>query len=360
MPQLQRAFLVDQVDAALRKGIAEGEWVKWLPAERRLAEELQVGRNSLRLALQRLAADGVIEVIPGRGHRLVAPRARATRAMRPVIGILAPFSLEELRPRQALWVDEFRGMLGEHGMRMRFLAAPQCFGPKPGPSLRRLVAEERCAVWILLRSTNEAQTWFAREGVPCVIAGTCHQGVALPSVDLDYRAMCRHAATLLLRHGHRRLAFITTSASAAGDMQSEAGFAEGLAAFPAPGRAVTVRVRADRDGVARAVRRLMMVKEPPTAILVNQSYHYLTVFSVLSSLGFRIPRDVSLLCRDEDHFLSYLEPEPTRYVENPRLFARKLVRQTQAVLRHPSGRPAQVRLIPRLGRGASVAAPKSP
>lgn len=100
----------------------------------------------------------------------------------------------------------------------------------------------------------------------------------------------------------------------------------------------------------------MRGRDAPTALFINYSFHYLTVFSVLAGRGYRVPDDVSLLCRDEDVFLSYLEPEPTRYVADPLLFSRKLARMIEAVRNGGLVPRREVRIIPRLQRGASLRA----
>ena len=60
--------------------------------------------------------------------------------------------------------------------------------------------------------------------------------MALPSVDIDHRALCRHSAALFLRHGHRQLALFLERGGHGGDVESEQGFREGLARpmFAAP------------------------------------------------------------------------------------------------------------------------------
>jgi DNA-binding LacI/PurR family transcriptional regulator len=96
---------------------------------------------------------------------------------------------------------------------------------------------------------------------------------------------------------------------------------------------------------------------PPTGVLIGESYAYLTACSVLAQLGRRVGADVSLVCRDEDRFLSYLEPEPARYVADPLHFARRLARITGDLL---AGRSVPVDsrpLLPRLVRGASLGLP---
>jgi DNA-binding LacI/PurR family transcriptional regulator len=124
--------------------------------------------------------------------------------------------------------------------------------------------------------------------------------------------------------------------------------------------AVVIQHDGEKASIAECVRRLMRRELPPTALLVNQSHHYLTVASILAQLGRRIPQDVSLICRDEDRFLSYLEPEPARYVEDPHDFARKLARITVKLVHERPEETPRAYIIPALVRGASLARPERP
>jgi DNA-binding GntR family transcriptional regulator len=81
MPDFEVISVVDQVYAALRERIIDGEI---LPDERlhqeALAEELGVSRTPLREALARLAADGLVELLPNRGARVAGVRAEDMEA----------------------------------------------------------------------------------------------------------------------------------------------------------------------------------------------------------------------------------------------------------------------------------------
>lgn len=312
----------------------------------------------MRAALRVLAREKLVKIVPGKGTSNTRRTGRTATSDVATFGLLSPLPLEQLRPRQVLWIDELREILSADGRLLRFVHGNQYFRASPAAALRRLVAQERCACWIIVRATKTSQAWFEREGVPCVIAGSCHPGIDLPFVDLDYRAMCRHAATLLLRHGHRRIAYLTTNPEAAGDLHSEAGFLDGVRDFKsAEAHGLIVRHLGEKKHIADSVRRLMAAPQPPTALLINQSYHYLTVASVLSRLGLRTPEDVSLICRGEDRFLSFLEPEPARYVEDPHLFARKLARITTTLLRERPAKAPHVMIFATLAAGGSIARP---
>lgn len=360
--RLQRQSLSGQLCAALRDGIVRGEWRQWLPAERSLCASLQVSRNSLRGALQQLAREGLVRNEAGRGWRLAntPPAATVQMAGGSVVNLLCPEPLSRLRPRQALWIDELRALLAANSCLLRIHHSPQYFRGNPAPALQRLLRQQESSCWILVLSSAECQRWFERHGVPCIAAGSCHEGVNLPSVDIDYRAMCRHAATTMVRLGHRRVALLNGAQGHAGDVASEIGFSEGVVQSGCPdAEGIVVRHATDSvESVSRSLRRVMERAAPPTALLVTSSYFYLTVTSVLGQMGRSIPEDVSVISRDEDTFLSYLVPEPARYVEDPIQFARKVQRMA---LRLSQGEPVAgraMRLIPRLVMGKSLSAPR--
>ncbi|HEY3685312.1 MAG TPA: GntR family transcriptional regulator [Streptosporangiaceae bacterium] len=89
--------LVDQVVGQLRLAII----METLPVgeqltEVRLARELGVGRSTIREALQRLAAGGLLEEVPHRGHRVRAFDDRDTEEICEVFGLLEAHAARRL------------------------------------------------------------------------------------------------------------------------------------------------------------------------------------------------------------------------------------------------------------------------
>jgi GntR family transcriptional regulator len=69
LPKYHQIYLV------LREQLAEGRFLGGVPGELQLMKEFGVARVTVRKALQRLVADGLIERAPGRGTVPVAPAA---------------------------------------------------------------------------------------------------------------------------------------------------------------------------------------------------------------------------------------------------------------------------------------------
>jgi DNA-binding GntR family transcriptional regulator len=62
--------LYEQLADTLKQQIDTGEYGAgdWLPSEREISELHDVSRNTVRLALQSLVSDGVLEAKPSRGY----------------------------------------------------------------------------------------------------------------------------------------------------------------------------------------------------------------------------------------------------------------------------------------------------
>ncbi len=355
----QRISLVSQTTAILRQEIAEGAWRDWLPGERALCDILQVSRNTLRAALVQLKREGLIRSAHGAGNQIlaVAPRKRP-RLQSHDVALLSPEPLEELRPSHTLWIDELRSLLSERGCRLRVFHGHRYFRANPGPELKKLVGRNPHGCWILNLSNRNVQSWFAKSGLPCVVAGSIYQDIELPFRDLDHRAMCRHAAGVLLGLGHRRIALITHKSPRAGDVETADGLAEGVALSPhRDATMMTVYHDGTAGSVCLVVRRLLEQKQRPTALVVVNPYCYLTVSSKLAQLGVRIPEDMSVISRDEDSFLSFLVPPPACYVVSPHVMARGLVRPVIELLEGEVVTKRALRIMPAFIRGESMAAP---
>ncbi len=353
----QRQSLEKQTAEVLHEEIRRGTWSEMLPGERGLCSMLQVSRHTLRAALNQLRAEGVIESEQGVGNRIVvqAVDSSARRLMAQDVGLLIPGTLEELVPNQIQWIDQLRAMLGERGCRLHLFHGRQYAQREPGRALQRLVAQHAHKCWILLLSAEPVQKWFEKQKIPCVVAGTIYAGVDLPYCDLDHRASCRHAAGTLLARGHRRVALVIQKSRRAGDLESEAGFTEGIRRSQYPEAEVMIAYHeATAESIVATVRRLMQRQPAPTALLVANVFHFLTVYTSLAHLGYRVPGDVSIVSRDGESYFSYLVPTPAHYVIDSRHFAKALLMPVLQLLEGGIITKRAMHIMPAFVSGQSV------
>lgn len=356
--QLKFRSFSEQVSEILRQEIRTGTWKEILPGERILAARLQVSRKTLRRALAELRKEGLVATKSGRSTLI--RRRSGQQANKTRVALLLPAPLEVARPFTILWVNRLMALLQDRGLYLDIIHGPQYYGPKVAQPLGRLTASHPARAWILAGSVIAMQEWFEESEIPTVLSGSPHHGIDLPSVDLDHKAQCRHAATVFLRAGHRNLALFLDRGGRAGDVESSDGFSEGAA-----GQARVTVMPIAKSGpsggtepLIRTVRRLLAMKPRPTGWLLANAAHYLTVVSYLGSLGLKVPDDVSLISRDEEPFLRHLHPLPTHYSTSPVRFAKQLNRALQR-LESGSMDAFSLRIIPDLAAGRSVAPPKS-
>ncbi|MBL9215697.1 MAG: substrate-binding domain-containing protein [Opitutaceae bacterium] len=325
-----RVTLVGQVATALRESIRAGEWTGRLPAERELAQKLRVSRMTLRAGVRILAQEKLIRVAQGRRAEIIGrSRPGARRRRERTVGLLSPDPILHWADDHGLYWDRYRNYMQEAGYRVSFHSGRRLFAENSAKALEALVAEANQEAWVLLWSNPTVQRWFAQRGIPAIVSGSCHPGVNLPALSPDYRALCRHAVGRLLALGHRRIVYLTMPTKAAGDRASEQGFEEELAKGAPPERPkAIVYTEETADAMRAAAARAFRGANPPTALITGRSTITLGVMTHLMNEGIRIPRDVSLISRDDGAHLAYVLPSVARYRFNLDVYARRLARMT--------------------------------
>ncbi|MDB6140367.1 MAG: alanine racemase [Verrucomicrobiaceae bacterium] len=342
-----RPSLVVETIKTMRQAIETGLWQEFLPGERTLCAQWQISRPTLRAAMEVLRGEGVLDITHGRRSRLLVK----TSAQPPgslTVCLLSPEPLGAMPPFVMLWVDELRSQLAAAGHLLHVQVGRAGFSKRsPDRTLTTLVRDTPAAVWVLYQTTDQIKRWFAAHHLPCVVVGSHVPGIDLPTVDRDYRAVCRHAAGLLASRGHRRPALLIHKSEFGGDLESEAGFLEGLAARRT--REVTGQVihhDGTASGVCRSLDAMLRRNAAPDALLIARSSFALTALTHLLKSSVRVPQDMALVCRDDDAFLDHTVPRMARYVVSPSTFARSVFRAVMSLVKGGRVRKGDVRVMP--------------
>lgn len=361
-PMPFRRSLSAECARVIGERIRSGEWQERLPGERRLAELLQVGRDTIRQALIELERSSVIAGTASGSRRqilrLVGDVAREGVAGRQGqafrIGMLSTHRLEQLPQSMLFEVDQIRTALAAKGGMLRVFAPAWYDHRRIGSRLAQLVAEEACSAWILHRSSPEVQRWFESARVPCLVRGYPQPGVALPFLDVDWKATARHAAAYLWRLGHQQVAVIAPEEALGG----VAAAVQGIMDFPGEGyRASLITEDGSVDGLSHSLQRSLGSGPAPTAIIATRPRQAATALSWLVGRGVRVPGHISLITLADELFLDYLVPRITSYRIDPESTARIVVRRLESLATGGRGGGTNPWLDPRFEKGASTAPP---
>jgi LacI family transcriptional regulator len=269
--------------------------------------------------------------------------------------MLSPVPLRALPPFVMYWVDEFREQISAAGCPLELHVSRTVYATRPARALESLVRRASASAWALYLSTDAMQRWFQERGLPCLVAGSCVADVKLPSVDVDYRAACRHATGVLVARGCKHPALVLPCGDYAGDRDSEAGFREAWQRSSATSGEPHID---HHDGTVKGLCSHLdaALGKTPRAdgFIVARSGHALTTLTHLSLRGVLVPQDVAVISRDDDAFLDFAVPTVARYASDPAQFARRLSRVATQLVQQGVSPNRAVRLMPRYVAGETV------
>jgi DNA-binding LacI/PurR family transcriptional regulator len=139
---------------------------------------------------------------------------------------------------------------------------------------------------------------IAQKGTPCVVvAQTPYEEIpGVGWVCLDLRSGAREAARLLIDHGHRRIGFI-------GNFEDDlvrVSFTQELMRAGVPLEPdLEVIAGTGRDAGAEAIRRLLSLGDPPTAVFARRDVLAAGALQAARHMGIRVPEELSIVGHDD-------------------------------------------------------------
>ncbi|MBL9206134.1 MAG: substrate-binding domain-containing protein [Opitutaceae bacterium] len=349
-----RTSLAAQVAASIRKSIEQGTWDTCLPSERRLCELLHVSRPTVRAGLRMLAGTGIIEISQGRRVRILGTPGQPVAEKRKLVGLITHEPIAHLTSRAIQLLSGIRAQLSEQGFAMESFVCAQSSVADQRRRLQAFIRQGRVFCCVLLSVSRELQVWFATQSIPALVLGSCHPSVRLPSLDVDHRAVCRHAAGVFLAKGHRQVALIVPNSGIAGYLASEDGFREGMERHGPDARGIVVRHTGSAQSISARLDVLFKSPHPPTALLVAKPQDVFLVIIHLLRRGLAVPDTVSLIARDHDHIFEIAHPAISHYSYPNESFVQTLARLLLRLVNEGFLNPEPTYILPKFVSGGTV------
>jgi len=320
----------EQTAAHLREGMRTGRWSGTLPGVKRLAEDLDVSRNTLRAALRQLEAEGLLG---GRGtgrSRGIMPHGMARRRLR--VGILLHDKLAEAQSKNLQLYMQIGQSLDAAGHEVIFAGKTQVQLHHDAGRVAHHVNSIPADAWIVVAGSREVLEWFARQPLPCLALFGRTGDLPLARTGPDGLPGYLEATRRLLALGHRRIVVITRR----------------IRRHPTPGRverAVLTELAA--HGVATGPYHLPDWEEtpagysklleslfrhtPPTAMIIDEVAILIATMEFLARRRIHVPEQVSLVSTTYEESLAWCHPTIAHLDWDNAPIARRVLRWVAAV-----------------------------
>lgn len=139
-----------------------------------------------------------------------------------------------------------------------------------------------------------------RHRIPFVLLDRSVLGIDCDAVTGDSRAGARKLVEHLLALGHRRIAIVNGSLAVSTARERLAGYREALAQGGIPDdEALTLNMNYKQFADEEALRRLLALPSPPTAVFAGNNFLAVGIIRKLIDLGIRVPGQISVVCFDD-------------------------------------------------------------
>lgn len=301
-----------------------------MPGVIRLSTELGVARDSVEAAFRELERQKVLHA-RGRGRGRFIDLSVADRkqgGLRVAILDYDPPSKNEG------WVIDLLHQAEQAGHSAFF--APKTLvelGMNP-QRIARLVKETKADAWIVGAGSREVLEWFAGQGLPTFALFGSRKGVPIAGVGTDYLSALLELVRELIRLGHRRIVILSRRGRRVpgGDRLENLVLAE-MARHGLPTGPFNLPAWEDHvKGFRRCLDSLFKLT-PPSALIIEEVPHFVAAMQFCSERGYRIPRDVSLVCSTGDPAFNYCSPAVAHIAWTTRPLIREVLRWMDSVAR---------------------------
>ena len=352
---LIRHFLRNDVLAAIKANIAQGVWKDSLPSERQLTEQFQVSRGTLRYALKNLQNEGIIKAVAGSGYLITKQIPEARKPPTDIsIGILIGSPLKNRSTRDLAWLPALQQRVAKRGWHIHIHEGIPEVQRSPKSGLNKLFKATSHECWLLIRCNEEVQKIFRQTQTPAIICGSPFADIDLPSIDINFEAIGRHAAGLLASKGHQRIGYVSGRNPFPGDEKLYKGFQEGILKSSTKPSVKRIRYSGPQYSYQNTLKQVQQKENPITAMFVDCPFQYINLSNQANQAGIHIPEDLSLVCRQEADFLSFLNPIPSRYEFHTKEMANKIHRDIEARIQGDTMHGHRNLIMPEYFEGSSI------
>lgn len=257
-----------------------------------------------------------------------------------IIGVLAYFGTEIsplMHPLFAEILDYSQKVMNRNGYDLLFIS--RNVAGKDETFLKNSISRNVDGVILFGDLSHPEMVEVIESKIPCVAFD--YYGTVIPGVvSNNYQAMFQLSEHLIF-HGHKNIVFIHGEQNEVTMLRIKA-FKEALAKhnITFAEQMLYETKFTDRERIARITEDIVSRRNVPTAIMYSDDFGAIEGIKVLRSLGFDVPRDISVTGFDGIPVAQYASPTITTFKQNTALIgdqlACKLIREIRSKTECPA------------------------
>ena len=327
-----------------------------MPGIKKLANTLGVSSNSVAAAVEQLQREGFIKP-QGRGCRsqIVLPENFVRPAFRVTL------LLYEREDLQLPYVAEIQNCLKEQGYVVNVANHSLLELGMKVERVARMANQTKTDAWVILAATKEVLEWFVEHSVPTFALFGRLRGLPLAGTGPGKVEAFRAAARRLAELGHRRIVLLQPDHMRKPTI--ELLLRETLDELESHGIQTGSYNLPDWEQTPEGLRRCLdslFALTPPTALVLDRATEYIGTQQYLAQQGIQVPRDVSLICTDDDLTFEWCVPSASCICWDSRPWVHRIVRWVANIASGKDDRRQSPTKAKFVERGSIGPAPKHP
>ena len=324
MTQLRLLSAAEQVAVHLITEIQSGQYNNEMPGAMRLSKTYGVNHKTMESALQLLEKKQILRNNGTRKCRTIKREKlneSDNKCLR--IGILTMEKGDE----NVNYFIELKNLLEENGHKP-FFTEKSLIDLKMDPrKVSNFINKNNSDAWVVGSGSREILKWFHSIEVPTFALFGHYSDIPIAAISPEKSPALTKATRHLIKLGHQRITLLcrkhlrgsnpTPFVSTMLKELENSGIKTSDFNLP--------EWQEDKKGFNEIMNSLFKIT-PPTAIIADEAFMYTAVLQYLAEIGLRVPKDVSLICTDNDANFEWCEPSVSHIRWESRPVVRRIVR----------------------------------
>jgi DNA-binding LacI/PurR family transcriptional regulator len=193
--------------------------------------------------------------------------------------------------------------------------------------IKRLVQKTAADAWIVFTGSSEVLEWFSKQSEPAFALFGRRRGLPIPAVGPDKPPAMAAATRRLIELGHRRIVLLARTARRLPEPGApERAFLKELADHGITPSSYNLPDWEDNMEGFHGILGSLFQHTPPTALIVDEASPFAAAQQILAERGLRVPKDVSLICTDDNAQFAWFRPSVAHIHWSSRPVVRRIVR----------------------------------